>query len=425
MTKTREKLASRVSHENVSVETMAKIKRFLRPNFERVISRSSSIRATEEQIVSLTEEQYDYLDVADVNDRAVVTGAAGTGKTLLALEHARRESRAGRSVLLLCYNKLLADWMQQEVRRTSIEKVECKTYHGYLHSLISRSTYAAEFESRQTGAEPSKIFSELFPLYGEFAIAELGIEFDSLIVDEAQDLISDVNLKLFSVILRGALVGGRWLMLGDFQRQAIYKSHSGLGGQKEALARIYDVGTRFAIVPLRVNCRNTRQIGEETALLSGFDSLPYRLAHVSGLAVDYRYWKSQAEETQHLEAVLSKLLSEGVDPADIIVLSPNRFENSVASRLNGRLAVEIVDIRDTNKATKQQIKFATVHAFKGMESPIIVLCGFSEVSSEEQRSLLYVGMSRARSHLVLLLSEKAKQLVPALVAKRLSEDWKH
>ena len=422
--KTREKLPSRVIPENISIETMAKIKRFLRPDFERVVSRSNSIRATEEQIISLTEEQYDYLDIADINDRAIVTGAAGTGKTLLALEHARRECLAGRSVLLLCYNKLLADWMQGEVKRSSMETVECKTYHGYLLSLITRSTYATEFETRRGGVESRRLYSELFPFYGELAVAELGVEFDSLVVDEAQDIISDANLGLFGSLLRGSLVGGRWLMLGDFQRQAIYKSVSGVVGQKDAFEKITSFGAKFAIVPLKVNCRNTRQIGEETALLSGFDSLPYRLAHVSGLAVDYRYWKNLTDEALQLEAALSKLSGDNVDPADIIILAPNRFEHSAASRLIGKPPFEIVDVRDARKAVKQQVKFSTIHAFKGMESPVIILCGVSDVSSEEQRSLLYVGMSRARSHLILLLSDKAKQLVPALVAKRLSLDWK-
>jgi hypothetical protein len=48
---------------------------------------------------------------------------------------------------------------------------------------------------------------------------------------------------------------------------------------------------------LTLNCRNTRNIGEETALLSGFTSPPYRMGQIAGLPVDYRYYQSAESQT--------------------------------------------------------------------------------------------------------------------------------
>ena len=46
----------------------------------------------------------------------IFDGPAGTGKTVLALEGARREAINGRRVVLLCFNELLADWLREEAQ---------------------------------------------------------------------------------------------------------------------------------------------------------------------------------------------------------------------------------------------------------------------------------------------------------------------
>jgi superfamily I DNA/RNA helicase len=179
----------------------------------------------------------------------------------------------------------------------------------------------------------------------------------------------------------------------------------------------------YTNIPLRVNCRNTRQIGEETALLSGFDSLPYRLDHAEGLPVDYRYWKTKEEELQQLESSLLKLLNEGIIPEDIVVLGPARYENSSASMLGNVNRIQVSDLGDISGEPGSCIIFSTIHSFKGMESPVIILCGISSIDGDEERALLYVGMSRARSHLIIVASEKLKKALPELTRKRLSEGW--
>ena len=80
---------------------------FLRPNFAFVMTKSLAMERTESRILSLTEEQYDRLDELEYNPRCLFEGAAGTGKTLLAVEYARRASEGGANVLLVCFNRLL------------------------------------------------------------------------------------------------------------------------------------------------------------------------------------------------------------------------------------------------------------------------------------------------------------------------------
>ena len=41
------------------------------------------------------------------------------------------------------------------------------------------------------------------------------------------------------------------------------------------------------------------------------------------------------------------------------------------------------------------VKFSTIHSFKGLESPVIIVVDIEEVSGTRPQSLLYVSMSQS------------------------------
>ena len=61
----------------------------------------------------LTEEQAGCLEVIQHELRVAISGAAGTGKTILALVEAARQAKGGRRVLFVCFNRALAAWAQR------------------------------------------------------------------------------------------------------------------------------------------------------------------------------------------------------------------------------------------------------------------------------------------------------------------------
>lgn len=54
-----------------------------------------------------------------------------------------------------------------------------------------------------------------------------------------------------------------------------------------------------------------------------------------------------------------------------------------------------------------QVRVATIHRYKGIEASVVVLAEIDgRVGEEELASLLYVGATRARAHLVVVCSEE-------------------
>lgn len=409
------------------VAAVAAMRQFLRPDFERLVTRSTSISQSEVGIIALTEDQYAVLDMISDNPRCLIEGAAGTGKTILAVEYARREATTGKRVILVCFNRLLGDWLEQRTRELAVTTLTASSFFRYVRNLVISSEFRDDYERRERKANgnPTVIFSELLPFYGQLAVEARSASVDVLVMDETQDLLSAERLGLFHALLRGGIAGGRWYMFGDFTRQCIHSSTTGAAG----IAALEAACPHFARTKLRTNCRNTRRIGEETALLSGFSSPPYKLGQVDGLPVDYRYWKKKPDQLQQLTTVIETLLSEGIDPKDMVLISGHRFTDSIAAGLRvrcGNRSISVYELRDGEGSlpTGSGIGFATAQAFKGMESRVVIFCDVEQVETEEPQALLYTGMSRARSLLVMLVRDSVRAAIASSLARKLGEGWK-
>ena len=279
----------------------------LRPDFERIVARATIVNDSERRLLTLTEEQYHVLDLLGDNPRCLFEGAAGTGKTLLALEFARRCAKAGDRVLLICFNRLLGEWFANEMRVTATGlKVKAGPFHRCLRDAIVASVIAPDFQAAEQQSREAELFDTVYPLYGQLALEASSERFDVVVMDEAQDLARPPILDLLNVWLKGGFREGRWAFFGDFHRQAIYG-----GGRPENVHQLMTAACSFyARASLRQNCRNTRRIGEETALLSGFDSPPYRMGQVDGSPVDYLDYTDADSQRNALEKVLSKIAAE-------------------------------------------------------------------------------------------------------------------
>ena len=372
---------------------------------------------TDTRLLSLTQEQYDVLDNLELNDRCLFEGAAGTGKTLLALEYARRSAGTGAHVLFVCFNRLLGDWIRREASDTN---VVAGTWHSIARSLIMDSTVGSEFLAKEETAgqsgRSSEFFELEFPFYAELAVEELGQQFDTLVVDEAQDLIAQERLDLLNGALIGGLAGGKWAIFGDFTRQALYNN------PVDPVSTLSGYCQHFARMKLIQNCRNTRRIALETSNVSGFERLPFRLGQEEGPPVEHRYWGTTSRLVNSLRDTVERLIRDGIQPESIVLLSPNRLENSVLYGTETLANTPIVDCSRNLDVQPGSIRFSTIHSFKGMESQVVIIVDIKEVDGDDVQSLLYVGMSRARSLLILMIHQSARSSIERRIMAAIAQE---
>ena len=383
--------------------------RFLRPDFDLVIAKQIAIGRIVEKQVRLTEEQLDRLDELEDNDRCLLTGAAGTGKTLLATEYARRAAGRGDRVLLVCFNALLGGWIRRQLGDTA--GVTAGNWHDVARGFARGSSLKEEFEEKDKAIRESgeydlnKVgFDETYAEYGTFGLEERGAPFDVLVVDEAQDVLwSRHVLGFLDAALRGGLAGGRWAIFGDFNRQAIRPNVVPF----DPAEVLPDRG--FVRARLLLNCRNSRSIAEATAVVTGVES---RIRKPDGtvpeLKVEHRFYGKKLDLPALLTRTVERLTHEGTPVEDIVVLSPCRLDDRQKSGLAGieRIAGHPLQAAESGAdVAPGSLRCSTIGRFKGLESNVVILVNVDAMDGERNESLLYVGMTRARALLVFLVAD--------------------
>ena len=369
-----------------------RIVRFLRPCFEQVPTIASLQWDTERVIRELTEDQFAALDATNDNRTCAILGPAGTGKTLLAIETARRESLIGRRTAVVCYNRYLGRWLARAADAAKSNGTILGTsLHGHLRGCILSSSLAADFLEMEQQQAPDLYSNDYFE-FGALAVEELGERFDTVIIDEVQDFNAGSLRKLIDAWTAG-LSEVRILLLGDFARQAIYAS---AGSTRDAVARYFP---GIATFNLSLNCRNTRMIAKQLELATGAAGLKVSDRAPDGNAVEYLSHTDDSHMFRNLEAALLALKEQGFKADDIAVLFQRRPDSTVLDALGRSSRWKL---KEHDEAIPGCVHWTTIHAFKGLESPVVVLADVRSRNREEIDSLLYVGMSRARIKLIIL-----------------------
>lgn len=386
----------------------------LRGDFEYFVSPRIVVKETEREISRFTAEQFSALDVLAENDRIMYKGPAGTGKTFLAIEAARRSLAQNKRTLLICYNRLLGQWLASQTKSLAEQYWGLLTA-GTLHRFLLQLSGL-----RPSGENESGLWSKKVPeaVIERVLTGVVNTPYcDTLIVDEAQDLVTEESLDVLDLLLNGGLAGGRWVMFGDFERQAIYNPHE-LNGVLNALGLIKHRSPVHFVYPLRVNCRNTEPIAMGVQLLSRLHPAYSRVLNVGrGVDIDVDFYTSPEEQTSLLRSRIKALL-EYFLPSQIVILSTRGDRASCAGALyHVKTRFKLQPLRNERIRNDDTVGFATIHAFKGMESPPIILTDLVEIDSYRAETLLYVGISRARLKLVMLMHENSRATYLDLVRK--------
>jgi predicted ATPase len=352
----------------------ATLREQLVPSVTLRVPMAEDILEEEEALIHLTAEQALLLARMRRTPRLAVSGCAGSGKTMLAVEHARRLAHAGTKVLFVCFNRGLAEHLRARETRSG---VTVQTFHGICNQLARQAKL--KLPQYEQGKAPPEYFERDLPDALVDAVAKLGPQFGALVVDEAQDLQDDWYEGLLCV-LDDERKANVWLFFDDNQR--IYAS--GFAPPDD-----------FLEFELTVNCRNTQAIHHEVMKLYRGSIVP----DVKGPAGRELERHRTVDQAATVADVIERLCdTEEVLPQDVVVLSAHGWENSEVRRsLTGRYTL-------TQKRGElgRNVYFSSIRAFKGLEAPVVILCELEDLDENTRDQQLYVGISRARNHCVIV-----------------------
>ena len=259
------------------------------------------------------------------------------------------------------------------------------------------------------GAGAAKYYLEELPVHFMEAFAALDLpQFDFLILDEGQDLMRPQYLDAMDWILKGGLKDGCWFFFMDAERQDLYGA---AGGADSVKAELKNRGITYTNYNLTDNCRNSVAITEKIDEI--FRTKTRRRSGAErGEAVQIKTYKDEKGQLRALGEILDKLKSEGIPAEEIVLLSTVRYENSVVKDLEGW------PVTTDYTARRGKMLFSTVHTFKGLDSPVVILTDINHFFFANNKMMLYVGMSRAKSVLYMLCREKTLQDIQAFSKSR-------
>ena len=374
-------------------EDMAMLIDLMAPSRRLTLPMGVALGQEERRIVELTEEQYRLLDMLRHHRRVAISGAAGTGKTMLAREQARRLAEQGFRVLFTCYNGPLAGYLEQIGLPEAVDVIN---YHELCREVGQEAGLSVQ---QPHDVDSEEWFGERLPLILLEAADLLGPRYDAIIVDEAQDF-GETYWEPLQMLLDDPDEGIMYVFYDD--NQNLYRREVRLPAGLEPY-------------PLDRNCRNTRRIHE--SFLPFYRSPDGHLPLAQGpegRPVEVVYYRDERELTTLLRRTLHRLtVEEEVAPHDIVVLGMHRTRGPVAE------CPRLGNLQLTSQWPPQanEVYCTTINYFKGLESPVVILVDICPSQYLDVETLLYVGVSRARHHLVIL----AEASLPKEIQGRLPE----
>jgi len=332
--------------------------------------------ANEDAADALTEHQGVILDAIRLLNRIEVRGGAGSGKTFLAMEQARRLAQRGQRVALVCYSHGLASYLERIT--ATWPRRQQPGYVGEFHALgVQWGAPQGPDESLRTEETVQFWENDLPRQMAEIAMElEPGHRFDSIVVDEAQDF-ADSWWEPMLIALKDPDEGGLYVFTDEGQR--VFNRYG---------------SPPVPLVPLILdhNLRNTRQIANAFQPL-----VDHPMSFLGGEGPAVSFVACSRDDALGVgDDQIEALLEQDWCPEDLALLTTGSRHPEQAERQKDGHNAYWDTFRDDD-----QVFYGHVLGFKGLERRAVVLVVNEVGQFDRSRERLYVGLSRARDQLVV------------------------
>ena len=349
----------------------------LAPSFNIVAIDNFEVDLKTIRFNQLTEEQYVLMDFLENQKTATISGQAGTGKTMIAVERARRLAAQNQKVLFLCYNRQLRDFLDSKYHSNYIDFFTIDMFKTK-HSNNGYNPYK--------GLE--KYLTECYDGIKTF-------EYNHIIIDEGQDFgqesIEDSEIiNILSMLIEQAK--------GTFY--VFYDKLQLVQGQK--LPNYIEESD--CKITLYKNCRNTIHIA----------STSMKPLDIKPIVYDGAIQGNQPRIVLDNEGKVEELLNKQIEYylslgyKDIVILTVKAVNKSI-------LWPKHID--NQYKYQNKSFTCTSVRKFKGLEADVIIMIDVDSMTFKTDKLLFYVGASRAKFELNIIVSmsiEEANDIVKEL-----------
>lgn len=304
-------------------------------------------RINAEERYRLDRIQLELIDALIGNRRLLVEGVAGSGKTVLAAEAARRMAASGKKVLYLCFTDALAQWLASSLEEYG---VQVATVPRYALACLQQAGLVDDVPASQDA------WFDISLRAAVEALPESHARPDVVIIDEAQDLLPN-DWLLIEELARNAVAWTFQDPAQAFWPDRQIPEWAGSGG-RFTLSRCYrcpDAITEFSL-SLR---------GEEhdaVCLQEGYDQ---------GIVAQVKAPSTSALESR-IENEIRKLRSQGFAPEQIAVISLRGQSASDGFACRQKIGSFPV-VRADDPQMGSQIVADTFLRFKGLERPAVIV----------------------------------------------------
>ena len=359
--------SQKIMKSNLSKNGVKNILDIIAPTFKIVPTLRFEFEKREKQFIQLTSEQYRLLDYLEEQEFVTISGIAGSGKTIVAIEKARRLSEEGNNVLFLSYNSALRNFLKESYK---IPRVDFHTFHSLSKKYITTNTNSIN--------DLPKLFIDKI-LNDDFIF-----NYDSIIIDEGQDFENDW-LEALKMKIKGSFY--------------IFYDNNQLIFQNELPNLLKNSECRLV---LKKNCRSTFQIFRTSHRFAGI-LLSKDTNRVIGENVVLYESKTFDNEIEIIKNIIKKIIvDKELKYSDIAILTMENIETFNSKKLNN---FDNINFSDSIKL--DNICFTTVRKFKGLEAKIVILIDVDpkKLIDIKYRKRMYVGCSRAMHETHILIND--------------------